>query len=413
MIAWWLGGLACTMPEEVEPPSPTSVEIPATVPVEPMPETPPEDTGGRGLPDELAPLMAFVFEHAADDDTALLEAGVTQLRLLLVNEDLTVPPRDRAVILERLDGERLGGLSIPDGSEAMDQVSRGLATVSTVPFDDHVQLALEPNRVCIEHEAIKHAMRAYTQGEDCFPQTCSVLRYEQPTFSENPLFALWYDQRGVIRLVDVRPEGGVPFRALVHQFWIEERGADQGQTTFDVLFGLDVSYESSDEALTRGFSANWSWVDSSFLGPTAYGDFLVDSLAQRAVFADEFILGLVPGRAVFRGSRCTRSSPSVIAFHAQKPCNSSTSSWWKAGSRSHPGWSIAVSLSVQRSARVTTKTACRSRSGSASSGRSPCSFRSRSCSHSAIAANVRLATASRSTTGSSGTRAAISDAWAA
>lgn len=245
-------------------------------------------------PAEIKNLAEFLFQHGNDKDTTELEVGVANLRTALADEDFSLNARDRAVTLGILDGEQLGGLSIPDGAKASEEVPIGLARQSTQSFDDNVQLALEPNRVCIESDTTKYAIRTFTEGQDCFPDTCNVLRYEQPTRKENALAKIWYDQKGVYQLLDVEPDEGEPFRALVHRYWIEERGISaNGNNTWETLFGIDVTYE--DGTNVRGWTGLWSWIDIPVIGPDSYANLVIDAIEQGGIFADEFIAGVTDG----------------------------------------------------------------------------------------------------------------------
>ncbi|MEO0604856.1 MAG: hypothetical protein AAF211_25715, partial [Myxococcota bacterium] len=119
-------------------------------------------------PTELAELANFLFRHADDEDPTELAAGIATLRELTADEDVERSPRDRAVVLDVLDGDDLDGLPIPAGAEASDQVARGLTRRSEGTFDDKRQLVLEPNRVCIEGDITVWARRTFTEGAGCF-----------------------------------------------------------------------------------------------------------------------------------------------------------------------------------------------------------------------------------------------------
>lgn len=241
-------------------------------------------------PAEYNELATFLFQRADDVDTAELGAGIVQLRDLLAGEDFTIAARDRARTLGILDGEALDGLSIPDGIKATDQVPRALARQQSSTFEDNVNLALEPNRVCIESDTTVWARRTFPEGADCYTDgNCQFLRVDQPTRKENPLAKIWYDLKGTYQIVDVEPVEGDPFQAIVYRYWIEEVGqGDGGNNTWDQLFGVDITYENEAGGVD-GWVALWSSVDIFPLGADSYGQLVVDGLEQGGVWADEFM----------------------------------------------------------------------------------------------------------------------------
>ncbi|MEO0600635.1 MAG: hypothetical protein AAF211_04310 [Myxococcota bacterium] len=241
-------------------------------------------------PAELQDLSEFLFQRADDEDPAELAAGIANLRDLNASVDFSLDAKDRAVTLGILQGEFLDGLPVPEGSDVNNQTPVGLARLSDTTIAQNVELATEVNRVCIESDTTKWAQRTFTEGLDCWPD-CE-LRYEQPTRKENPLARVWYDQFGYYRLVDVTPEEGEPFQAIVHRYWIEEQGqSDGGNSSWNMLWGLDVTYELEDGGL-GGYGAFWSWIDVFGIGPDSYPNLVINGLEQAAIFSDEFIAGI-------------------------------------------------------------------------------------------------------------------------
>ncbi len=266
--------------------------------------SPPPDAPG-----ELKELSAFLFERADDKDPAELAAGIANLRTLNENVDFELDAKDRAVTLDILQGESLDGLPIPEGSKVENQVPIGLARIVNSTVLQNAELALEPNRVCIESGTTKWAQRTYTDGENCFPEDCDELRYEQPTRKENALADIWYDQFGYYRVLDIEPAEGEPFQALVHRYWIEDQGiSDNGRYTWNMSWGIDVIYEKEDGGV-EGYGAYWSWVDIIGIGPDGYPGLVINGLEEAGIFADEFIAGVRDGEGECREDRDAEAPP--------------------------------------------------------------------------------------------------------
>jgi len=260
--------------------------------------TPPEDA-----PPQLQDVSQFIFANADSPESPELIAALADLRELVEATDFSLDIRDRAVTLDVLNGESLGELSIPEGAKASNQVPRGVAITSAHSIEANAELALEVNRVCIESDTTKYAMRTFTEGEDCFPASCDTLRYEQPTRKENALAKVWYDQQGYYHLIDVAPAADdeeatfEPFEVLLHRYWIDDRGfSDDENSTWDQLFGIEVTMEGTD-GQTLIWKALWSSIDINpiGIGDDSYGNLVVDGLAQSGTFGDEFIDGVTDG----------------------------------------------------------------------------------------------------------------------
>lgn len=242
-------------------------------------------------PAELGELGLFLFQHFEDEDPAELQAGLLNLVPFLEAEDLSLDAKDRAVTMPVLDGPSLGGLSIPAGAAAEDQIPVALAGRSVHALDDQRALAVEPNQVCIESESTVWAGRTFLSDEGCFADgSCDTLETLTEVRKENFLAKVWYDMYKDYRAFELEDEEGNVTRAIVGRAWIDEVSpGDGGSSSWDQLFHLDVSLEDGGETL-RWFSM-WSSITLTGLTDDAYANLVIDGIADAYTFGDEFIAG--------------------------------------------------------------------------------------------------------------------------
>jgi hypothetical protein len=244
-------------------------------------------------PKELGDLGLFLFKHFEDEDPAEMAAGLLNLRGQVQAMDLSADPKDIAVTMPILEGDNLGGLSIPAGIDAELQVPIALAGESVHPIDKQPILALEPNQVCIESDTTVWAMRDFLSDTACFEDgSCDRLDTLQEVRKENFLAKVWFDQYKNYRWFELEDEEGNVTRALVGRSWIAEQfPADGGNNSWDQLFHLDVSLEAGGKTL-KWFSM-WSSVTLGGVGDDIYANLVIDGIAQAQLFGDEFISGTI------------------------------------------------------------------------------------------------------------------------
>lgn len=240
-------------------------------------------------PAELGAIGLFLFEHFEDEDTEELAAGLNNLLPFLEAEDFDLDPKDRAVTMPVLEGAALGGLSIPAGVEASSQVPVALARQSPHNMALNRELAMEPNRVCIESSTTVWAERSFVSGEDCFGDgSCDRLEVTQEVRKENALAKVWYDQFITYRVFDIEDEEGNISEVMMQRMWIEEVGeGDGGNSSWDQLFGLDIVIER--DSGTIGWLPYWSSISVVGIGDDIYANLVIDGLADSALYADEFM----------------------------------------------------------------------------------------------------------------------------
>lgn len=245
-------------------------------------------------PKELGDLGLFLFEHFEDEDPAEMAAGLVNMRGQIESQDMSLAPKDRAVVMPVLEGDNLGSLSIPEGAAAADQLPIALAGESIHPVDKQVILALEENQVCIESATTVWARREFLSDTACFEDgSCDTLEVLQEVRKENALADVWFDQYKTYRWYELEDDEGNITRALVGRSWIEEVfPADGGGNSWDQLFHLDLYIENPEdpEKTLRWFSL-WSSVTVNLLGDDLYSSLVVTGIAEALEFGDEFISG--------------------------------------------------------------------------------------------------------------------------
>ncbi|MFT4622798.1 MAG: hypothetical protein ACI8PZ_001454 [Myxococcota bacterium] len=240
-------------------------------------------------PKELVDLSFYLFaEFEADDDVVV--AGMQNLQDYLKGEDLEADVKDRAFTLPILDGKNLGGLSIPQGVNAEDQIPIGLPGLSKHKMTDQVDLFVEPNQVCIESATTVWAKREFLEGKSCFAKgDCDRLDIVQEVRKENILAKVWYDQYKSYRRV-ILDNGD---EAFVARSWIEEQyPADGGKNSWDQLFHLDV-YLPGKGGDTLRYFAMWSSVVLGGVNDDSYANLVRDGVDESMIFSDEFIAGKI------------------------------------------------------------------------------------------------------------------------
>lgn len=241
-------------------------------------------------PKELGDLGLFLFKHFEDEDPAEMAAGVLNLKGILA-EELKKDEKDQAVTMPILDGDNLGGLSIPEGVDAESQVPIALPGESVHPINDQLVAILEPNQICIESDSTVWAERTFVTDKACFEdKSCDRLEVTQEVRKENFLAKVWYDQYKNYRWLTLTDDEGNESSAIIARSWLDQVfPADGDNNSWDQVFQLDVFIENGGKT-TRWFSM-WSSVTLGGVGDDLYGSLVVDGINQAMVFGDEFIAG--------------------------------------------------------------------------------------------------------------------------
>lgn len=242
-------------------------------------------------PKELGDLGLFLFKHFDDEDPAEMSAGILNMRGQILDSDLTLDAKDRAVTMPILDGDNLGTLSIPSGADAALQVPIALAGESIHGLDDQLVPMFEPNQICIESESTTWATREFLTDTACFEDGSCELQIEQEVRKENPLAKVWFDQYKNYRWFELEDEEGEVSRAIVGRSWIDQVfPADGGNNSWDQLFHIDMFIEDpTNPGTTLRWFSLWSSITVGGLGDDLYAALVVDGIEEALLFGDEFI----------------------------------------------------------------------------------------------------------------------------
>lgn len=256
-------------------------------------------------PPELEPLSvddqqisAFLFERFDAADATEFERGIVEVLLPLMRGRIAAvgdpgDPMDDGWLadLPVLTEDQLGTLSMPEGVTSEEQ-KFPLARVRQSGFTvaDNRALATEPNRICLESETTRWATRDFTSDATCFADgSCDELTVLQPTYKQNPLARIWYDQLFDIRVIDLQLDKKTTVEALVTRGWTEEVWYSRdGSNSWDQIWSLDILIDDGE-----GGSIGWNayWTSLQVLGLT---DGLLESsiregLHQTAYWTEHFM----------------------------------------------------------------------------------------------------------------------------
>lgn len=242
-------------------------------------------------PVELGQLGLFLFEHFEDEDPEALSAGWLNLADFLRGVDYDLDPDDRAVTMPVLDGASLGGLSIPEGASAADQIPLAISGQSPYPLDDQLPLMTDPNQTCIESSSTVWAGRDFLSDVACFEVgDCDRLETTTEVRKDSFFAKVWYDQYKTYRRFEVDDGEGTTTQLIAGRAWTDQVfEGDNGVNSWDQLFHLDV-YLTDGPRTLRWFSM-WSSLSVTGLGDDVYGNLVINGLEEALRFGDEYIAG--------------------------------------------------------------------------------------------------------------------------
>ncbi|HHO50359.1 MAG TPA: hypothetical protein ENK18_05660 [Deltaproteobacteria bacterium] len=243
-------------------------------------------------PSEIGELGLFLFEHFEDPEPELIGAGWLNLAGFLQGVDYSLSADERALTMPPLDGPSLGGLSIPEGAQAADQVPVAISGESLYPLDDQLQLMTDPNQTCIESSSTVWAGRTFSTDVACFESgACERLETETEVRKDSFFAKVWYDQHKTYRRFEVEDSEGGVLELIAGRAWTDQVfEGDSGVNSWDQLFHLDV-YLADGPRTLRWFSM-WSSLSVAGLGDDAYSNLVVNGLEEALRFGDEYIAGV-------------------------------------------------------------------------------------------------------------------------
>ncbi len=255
----------------------------------------PEPPPAENPPPEIEDATTFIFTNFRTEKVSDLEFAVAEL-LPFIEQKLAAvkkpeEPLDASwyVELDRLDEELLGDLEMPEGVTSEEQkFPLGRVRSSAFPVADVVELATEPNRVCLESETTLWAERSFTSDTECFVDgSCDSLQAVQETYKQNPLTAIWYDQQWDHRTLQIEVDGE-PRDVLLTQGWLEERFfSESGGNSWDQIWSLDILVDTPEGSV--GYNAYWTSLQVTLLGDRLLEDSLRTGLQQTADWTEVFL----------------------------------------------------------------------------------------------------------------------------
>ncbi|MEO0600196.1 MAG: hypothetical protein AAF211_02100 [Myxococcota bacterium] len=244
----------------------------------------------RELPEaplELGELGRFLFDRFDDDDSAELEAGLTNLVVRLRAEDFTLDAADRAVAMPVLGPEVLGALSLPEGTTSEDQVGVAVSGVSTFPLEEQRRLVVDPVQTCVESAATTWAGRTFDSDPDCFFASCDRLVTGNAVRRESLLARVWYDQPKIYRAFTLEGDDVDVVLGRAHIDRVFE--SDGGGNAWRQLFQLDAFVRDGDRTL-RWF-ASWTEIEVLGLSDDLLANLVVSGVEEALQFGDEILAG--------------------------------------------------------------------------------------------------------------------------
>jgi len=241
-------------------------------------------------PKELGKLGLFLFANFDAEDPAEMNAGIENLVGFIQKDDLTLDAVDLAVTMPILDGKNLGGLSIPKGVSAEDQIPVAMSGESKHNLQKNAELALEPNRVCIDSSTTIWSHREFLSDEQCWLDgDCETLQTLNEIRKENLFAKVWFDE-----YIDYRHftlEDGTEVIGV--KAWIEEQfPADKENNSWDQLYSVDFYIPNpKNEKKTLRWLSFWSSITVGGLGDDLYSALVREGIADAYTYGDEFIDG--------------------------------------------------------------------------------------------------------------------------
>jgi len=202
-------------------------------------------------PTELSDLARFLVREFDAEDPAVLEAGVSNLAVLLEDVDYTADTVTRSTAQAALEATDLERLTRPPDTDLRLTADVSLFYASRHPvaahagFTDEDQLPAEPTATEYTREVLEG---------DCFAAgDCDLLRTFNDLTRENAAFSMRFDLFKDFRRTTT--EDGRD--GMVSWAWTEESfAAHVGTANLRQSWTLDVWVESDDGS--RRFRANWA-----------------------------------------------------------------------------------------------------------------------------------------------------------
>ena len=239
-------------------------------------------------PEALGEPTIKLFTHF-DDDEALVGEYLYNLEDFILTLDLQGDLNDRTFSPAVMTPDDVGTVPFPEGQDPEKQAAVAVAGISQHPVQAHLELATEPNQVCIESGSTVYYERTFTSDVDCFVDgTCDVLTSTNEVRKET-ISKVWYDLFKDFRRITLS-DGR---EALLARSWQEEVFfADNGKDTMNQTFTVEVWLPSAeDENVTLRYYAMWLAADMLVSDPNIIGGLVKSGIDEGYAFSESFLSG--------------------------------------------------------------------------------------------------------------------------
>jgi hypothetical protein len=211
-------------------------------------------------PQELDELTHYLYREWANEDPAVLQAGMANMATFLSEQDLNgqLKVLDRSWELTSIAATDLHDVEWPEERNPADTYGVALGYESVGRVDEHAALQLEPDQLPVEPSAVAYE-RNYPDMDDpsCFSdRTCDVLFTENEITRKNLLMSISFTLHKHMRWVALEDDSfGMISRAHV----ITPTVGEGGNATVWQTYSMDV-WLPNDNGSDR-FQVLWSEAD--------------------------------------------------------------------------------------------------------------------------------------------------------
>lgn len=200
-------------------------------------------------PEGLSDLSLFLMEHFEDEDYDEMVAGTQNIETEILAIDLT--GNDRWFELPIMTDAQMGTLNKHAGVIFEEQMPRGMAGLSINPLQDHLDLQMETNQVCIDSGTTKYHTRINTEGGDCFAEgNCDTLVTDAEIRKES-IANVWYDYDKIFRTFELEDgRSAMVARGYMPDIYL----SDEEKSSWDQIFTLELWVPHPDDS-----GQTWRW----------------------------------------------------------------------------------------------------------------------------------------------------------
>jgi len=236
-------------------------------------------------PRELNELSTYLYREWDNEDPAVMEAGLENLRAYLDGEDLEAGILDRSWELEPISRADVADIPYPDGANPKNTLGVGVSYASAWPTEDHALLQLEKDQLPAEPSA-----KVYTRSfpdEDkpaCFlDQSCNPLASVNDIERQNLLLSVVMVLYKDFRWVETERGPAVAARSWLEESFEGENGSSNIVQSYSIDVWLPVGKK------TWRYQTLWSESEVAGASDAATIGTLKSSIDRAMETADEAI----------------------------------------------------------------------------------------------------------------------------